>query len=72
MRTSVESADLTLTFEVQWRNHSQQKGSKALHINWHPEHTPLHRDGPFQRHAHLGLRLEVLYYEHTLRRFGAL
>jgi hypothetical protein len=72
MCTFVELTGLTLTFEAQRRYHSQRKGSKALHINWHPEHTPSHRDGPFQCQAHLGLRLEALYYERTPRRFGAL
>jgi hypothetical protein len=72
IRTSVESTGPTLAFEVRRQYHSQRKGSKALPINWHPEHTPLHRDGPLQRHAHLGLRLEALYYERALRRFGAL
>lgn len=69
IRTFVESTGRTLPFEVQRRYHSERK---ALPINLHPEHTPLHRDGPFQRHVHLGLRLQALYYERTLRRFLAL
>jgi hypothetical protein len=72
MCTFMGSIGFTLAFKAQRRYHSQRKGSKALHINWHPEHTPLHRDGPFQCHAHLGLRLEALYYERTPKRFWAL
>lgn len=38
IRTSVGSTGLTLAFDVQ-RYHSQRKSPKALHINWHLEHT---------------------------------
>src|SRR5271170_1009428 len=47
VRRSEESTDLSLAFDVQRRNNSQRKGSSARHMNWHPEHAPLHQDGSF-------------------------